>query len=327
MPRAFKRRLSGVADLYGGVDMMRLIRTNEVVPLGKFAVEEGGEVRLYTYEEFTEKTGMRYLWANDTLYWDEEAVLTPKATLKRAFFAGGGWKDFKPTYEKMRETLRKYYSQTGSLKEAVLKTIEEMKGWYPGYSFTWPIHTEPAESPDVEMAIQYPTLAWLHSYNLMVLREQPDIVKGKPVGVALEPSDLRDLPGELVVITSNRLTEHWHSGSMTRRSSFLAELVPEPFVYVPRRLAEKLGVKSGDLVELLTARGSIKMRAYVTEGEAYLVVNGKELPQVNVVWHFSFLGDVTGPQGNFITPDVGDVVTTIQESKAWIGKIRKAEVM
>lgn len=327
VPRAFKRRLSGIADLYGGVDMMRLIRTNEVVPLGKFAVEEGGEVRLYTYEEFTEKTGMRYLWANDTLYWDEEAVLTPKATLKRAFFAGGGWKDFKPTYEKMRETLRKYHSQTGSLKEAVLKTIEEMKGWYPGYSFTWPIHTEPAESPDVEMAIQYPTLAWLHSHNLMVLREQPDIVKGKPVGVALEPSDLRDLPGELVVITSNRLTEHWHSGSMTRRSSFLAELVPEPFVYVPRRLAEKLGVKSGDLVELLTARGSIKMRAYVTEGEAYLVVNGKELPQVNVVWHFSFLGDVTGPQGNFITPDVGDVVTTIQESKAWIGKIRKAEVM
>ncbi len=327
LPRSFKRKLSGVADLFGGVDIMRFIRTGEVVPLGRFAVEEGGEVKLYKYEEYVDKTGMKYLWVNDTLYWDEEAVTVPKATVKRAFFAGGGWRDFKPTYQKMRETLKKYYDQTRNLKEAVLKTIDEMKGWYPGYTFTWPIHTEPAESPDLEMAIQYPSLAWLHKHNLMVLKEEPEIVKGKPVGVALEPGDLRDLPGELVVITSNRLTEHWHSGAMSRNVPFLAELIPEPFVYVPRKLAEKLGIKSGDYVELLTARGSVKMRAYVTEGEAYLVVNGKELPQVNVIWHFSFMGKVTGPQGNFIVPDVGDVVTTIQESKAWIGKIRKAEVV
>jgi formate dehydrogenase major subunit len=227
----------------------------------------------------------------------------------------------------MRETLKKYYQQTGNMRDAVNKTIQELGGWYKGYSFTWPIHTEPAESPDVEMALTYPTLAWLHSYNLQVLNESPDIVKGKPVGVALEPSMLKDLPGELVVITTNRLTEHWHSGSMTRRASMLAELDPEPFVYVPEKLADKLGIKPGDLVEILTARGSVKMKAYVTKGEAYLTVNGKELPQINVIWAFSFLGYVTGPQGNFISPDVGDVITTIQETKAWIGKIRKAEVM
>ncbi len=213
------------------------------------------------------------------------------------------------------------------MREAVNKTIQDLKGWYAGYSFTWPIHTEPAESPDVEMALMYPTLAFLNPYNLQVLNEQPDIVKGKPVGLALTPDDLSNLPGELVVITTNRLTEHWHSGSMTRRTPLLAELDPEPFVYVPEKLALKLGVKSGDLVEILTARGSIKMKAFVTKGEAYLTVNGRELPQINVIWAFSFLGYVTGPQGNFISPDVGDVVTTIQESKAWIGKIRKAEVM
>ena len=328
LPRAFKRKLSGIADLYGGIDMMRFIRTNEIVPLGLFAVEEGGDVKLYSYSDFVAQTGMKYLYANDTLYWDQDTAIVPKATLKRVFFAGGvGWKDFKPTYDKMRETLKKYYQQTGNMRDAVNKTIQELGGWYKGYSFTWPIHTEPAESPDVEMALTYPTLAWLNPYNLQVLNESPDIVKDKPVGVALEPSMLKDLPGELVVITTNRLTEHWHSGSMTRRASMLAELDPEPFVYVPEKLAAKLGIKPGDLVEILTARGSVKMKAYVTKGEAYLTVNGKELPQINVIWAFSFLGYVTGPQGNFISPDVGDVITTIQETKAWIGKIRKAEVM
>ncbi|AKG38247.1 MAG: molybdopterin-dependent oxidoreductase [Infirmifilum sp.] len=327
IPRAFKRRLSGIADVFGGVDMMTFIRTNELVPLGKFVIEEGGEVKTLTFDEFVAKTGMKYLWANDTLYWDSEVTAAPKATLKRLFFTGGGWRDFKPTYEKMRATLKAYYDQTKNMREAVNKTIQDLKGWYAGYSFTWPIHTEPAESPDVEMALMYPTLAFLNPYNLQVLNEQPDIVKGKPVGLALTPDDLSNLPGELVVITTNRLTEHWHSGSMTRRTPLLAELDPEPFVYVPEKLALKLGVKSGDLVEILTARGSIKMKAFVTKGEAYLTVNGRELPQINVIWAFSFLGYVTGPQGNFISPDVGDVVTTIQESKAWIGKIRKAEVM
>jgi formate dehydrogenase major subunit len=197
-----------------------------------------------------------------------------------------------------------------------------MKGWYVGYNFQYPIHTEPAESPDVEMALKYPTLAWIHPYNLKVLKEEPEIVKGKPVGVALIPEELRE-EGELIVITSNRLTEMFHSGSMTRNLPSLVQLIPEPFVYVPFKLAEKLGIKSGDLVEIATARGIIRLKAYVTHGQAYLTVNGRELPVVNIIWSFSFQGRNPGPQGNFIVPDVGDVETTIQESKAWIGVIRK----
>lgn len=174
--------------------------------------------------------------------------------------------------------------------------------------------------------MRYPSLAWLNPYNLQVLQDQPDIVKGKNVGVALTPDDLKDIPGELVVMTSNRLTEHFHGGSMSRNVPYLAELAPEPFVYLPRALAERLGVKSGDYVDVITLRGGLRMKAYVTDGEAYLTVNGKELPVVNVIWAFSFEGYVTGPQGNFLNSDVGDVVTTIQESKAWIGKIRKASL-
>ena len=329
-PRSFKRRLSGVSDLFGGLDIIEFIRTGQLVIPGKFVVEDGGEVKVLGFEEFAAATGMRYLWANDAVYWDEEA-LSMKAALKRPFYSGGGWAQFKPNYEKMRQLLQQYYQQTGDLRTATLKVIEEMGGWYKGYNFQWPIHTEPVESPLVEMALKYPTLAWTNPYNLDVLTNKPAAVKDFPVGVALEPKQLEDLLKQwgvsdavIVAMTSNRLTETWHTGAMSRNVPYLAQLVPAPFVYVPRALAQKLGIQSGDYVELWTARGMLKMVAYVTDGEAYLNVNGNSVPVVNVQWSFSFMGDVTGPQGNFLTPDVGDVVTTIQESKAWLGAIRKA---
>ena len=328
-PKSFKRRLSGIADLFGGLDLMTFIRTGQKNFLGKFVVETDTGVQVLDFDAFASQTGMRYLWANDTLYWDQD-TLSVKAFLKRIFYSGGGWRQFKPTYENMRSLLRQYYQQLGDLKAATLKVIQEMGGWYKGYTFQWPIHAEPVESPIVDMAIQYPTLAWLNPYNLDVLNQQPSILQGKMVGVALEPKELQSMlqqlgiSGVTVVITTNRLTETWHSGSMNRRMPDLAELVPRPFAIISKKLAQQIGVNPGDYIELWTARGGIKVRAYVTDGEAYLNVDGQQVPVVNILWSWSFEGPDAGPSGNFISPDVVDPVTTIQETKAWLGVIRKA---
>lgn len=200
-----------------------------------------------------------------------------------------------------------------------------MKGWYVGYNFQWPIHTEPVETPVVEMALRYPTLAWIHSYNLDVLYERPDVTKDRPVGVALEPKELPG-EGEVVVMTSNRLTEHMHSGATTRNSPSLAQLVPEPFAIIPASLAAKINVSSGDYVEITTARGSVKLKAVVSRAQMSTKIGGVEVPVVNVVWAWGFKGLVTGPHSNLLVPDVVDVVTTIQESKVWMAKIRKARL-
>lgn len=323
LPRGAKRRLSGVSDLWGGLDIIKFIRTGVLeFPPASFLLD-GPEPRAVSFQEFAARTGMRYLWANDTLYWDEEATRAIRISVRHSFVSGGGWKDFKPKYEEMRRKLKQYYEETKSVREATLRLLKELPRWYDGYDFRWPIHTEPAESPDPELAIKYPTVAWLLPHNQWVLEDKPDVVKGKGTGVALSPEELKDIEGELVVMTSNRLTEHQHGGSTTRNLPLLAQLVPEPFVIVPKRLADKLGVKSGDMVQLITVRGSIKMKAYVSQHQAYLKVADKELPVVNLIWSFSFLGGVTGPHANFLVPDVGDTITTIQESKAWIGKIRK----
>lgn len=328
LPRAAKRRLSGIADIWGGLNIIKFIRTNVLeFPEKSFLIEENGEVKAVSYDEFVAKTKMKYLWANDTLYWDEEATCALRIQVVASFFPGGSWSDFKPHYEEMRNKLKEYYATTRSYREALRRYLEELraagKRWYHGYDFRWPIHAEPAESPDVELAIKYPSIAWIHSHNLLVLEDKPDVVRGKNTGVALVPDEVPG-EGELVVMTSHRLTEHHHSGALTRNLPWLAQLVPEPFVIIPKALADKIGVKSGDYVQLITLRGSVKMRAWVREAQAYLDVMGKKLPVVNVVWAFSFQGGVTGPQGNLLPPDAGDVVTTIQESKAWIGRVRKA---
>ncbi len=322
IPKIFRRRLSGVSDLFGGLDMRKIIKEGKVIVRSKFVIEDGGSVRVLSFEEYAAETGMRYLWANDTLYIDEKAQEVAKASLKRPFFTGTGYREAKPLLDQFKSDFKQFYQETGDMVEAVKKVIEKHGRWYPGYNFQYPIHTEPVESPQRELQFEYPTIAWLHPHNLKVLYEEPELVKGKPVGVAFDPSELEQEEGELVVITSHRMTETWHSGQMSRNVPYLLELVPEPYVQVPAELAKKLGIKSGDMVELVTARGSVRLKAWVTRGMAYLQVNGRETPVVSVHWSFSFRGLKTGPQANFLVPDVVDVKTTIQESKAWIGKIR-----
>jgi formate dehydrogenase (NADP+) alpha subunit len=66
-----------------------------------------------------------------------------------------------------------------------------------------------------------------------------------------------------VVLTTGRMLEHYHTGTMTRRSKGLHGLVPGPFVEVNGDDAEKMRVKDGDSVRVTSRRGSIVLPAKV----------------------------------------------------------------
>jgi formate dehydrogenase major subunit len=66
-----------------------------------------------------------------------------------------------------------------------------------------------------------------------------------------------------IVLTTGRLLEHWHTGSMTRRASVLDALEPEPEVHMAPETLEGLQVKAGDLVRVVTRRGEIELAARV----------------------------------------------------------------
>ena len=69
------------------------------------------------------------------------------------------------------------------------------------------------------------------------------------------------------ILNTGRLLEHWHTGSMTRRSQVLHNLSPTPFVGIHPEDAHNLGIKDGERVQVTSARGSIELKAKITEEE------------------------------------------------------------
>jgi assimilatory nitrate reductase catalytic subunit len=64
-------------------------------------------------------------------------------------------------------------------------------------------------------------------------------------------------------LTTGRVVAHYLSGSQTRRIGALVDQTPQPYCELHPRLAEKLGVKDGDLVKVESRRGSVVVRALV----------------------------------------------------------------
>ena len=60
-------------------------------------------------------------------------------------------------------------------------------------------------------------------------------------------------------LTTGRVLEHWHTGSMTRRIEQLHQAVPESYVELNRADATSLGVTKGDRVRVSSRRGEVEL--------------------------------------------------------------------
>lgn len=131
-------------------------------------------------------------------------------------------------------------------------------------------------------------------------------------------------PGRFPYVgTSYRVVEHWQAGAMTRNLPWLNELVPDMFCEISPSLAAAKGIKNGDKVRILNARGSISAYALVTERVQPLKVNGKNVEMVGMIWHFGQGCASTGDSCNQLTPNIGDANTMIPEFKAFLVDIKK----
>jgi formate dehydrogenase major subunit len=76
-----------------------------------------------------------------------------------------------------------------------------------------------------------------------------------------QPADeLPDADYPLVLITGRQL-EHWHTGSMSRRSAVLDALEPDPVASLHPRDMAALGLQPGELVTLRSRRGQVCLYA------------------------------------------------------------------
>jgi len=66
------------------------------------------------------------------------------------------------------------------------------------------------------------------------------------------------------LMTTGRVYFHWHTGSMTRRTSLLSRESPEGFVEISPDDAETVRIRQGDFVRVASRRGEIELKARVT---------------------------------------------------------------
>ncbi|MDP5218654.1 formate dehydrogenase subunit alpha [Ruegeria sp. 2205SS24-7] len=74
----------------------------------------------------------------------------------------------------------------------------------------------------------------------------------------VEPDERPDAEYPFVLITGRQL-EHWHTGSMTRRSHVLDAVEPEANCSMHPRTLRRMGLAPGDAVRLTTRRGSVEV--------------------------------------------------------------------
>ena len=115
-----------------------------------------------------------------------------------------------------------------------------------------------------------------------------------------------------MILCTVRNLEHWHTGSMTRRSKVLDALEPEAVAMLCKDDMVRLGLKPGDYARISTRRGSIDIKIRYDYRTPAGVIN------VPFCW--------TEAAGNMLTSTRLDPVGKIPSAKYCGAQVEKIEV-
>jgi formate dehydrogenase major subunit len=144
----------------------------------------------------------------------------------------------------------------------VSEVFDEMRRSMPSIGgITW-------ERLEREHAVTYPCVAEGDAGQSVVFTENFPTATGRArfVPADIIPAAERpDAEFPMVLITGRQL-EHWHTGSMTRRSAALDALEPDPVALIHPLDLVDLGARAGDLITVESRRGSVSLYARADEG-------------------------------------------------------------
>ncbi len=138
-----------------------------------------------------------------------------------------------------------------------------------------------------------------------------------PIGLArfraVEHHDPQELPDDEYpfILTTGRSLYHFHTGTMTRRTSLLDREIPLPTVEINPHDAEKLGIRNGQRVIVESRRGHLYMDAKVTP----------DIPEKTLFIPFHF----SEAPANALTSQALDPLSKIPEFKVAAARIRRAD--
>jgi len=96
------------------------------------------------------------------------------------------------------------------------------------------------------------------------------------------------------------------------------------FVEMSHELAAEKGIRSGDRIIVESARGQVEGVAVVTKRLIPLQINGTQVHQIALPWHWGFMSLSKGDSANALTSRVSDPNTMIPEYRAFLCDIKLA---
>jgi formate dehydrogenase major subunit len=153
----------------------------------------------------------------------------------------------------------------GKGEAAVAAVFDEMRRAMPSIGgITW-------ERLQAEDSVTYPCLQEGDPGDSVVFIDDfpTPTGRGRFVPADIIPADERpDTDYPLVLITGRQL-EHWHTGSMTRRSGVLDSIEPDPVASLHPVDLAAMGLKPGDLITIQSRRGKVSLYARADESSPH----------------------------------------------------------
>lgn len=112
---------------------------------------------------------------------------------------------------------------------------------------TYPVMAPDAPGDDILFSIGFPTRSGRGRFV--------------PANV-VPPNEIPDAEYPLILSTG-RVLEHWHTGSMTRRANVLDAIEPEAVAFMSPRELQRRGIEPGETIRLETRRGTVEVRVRV----------------------------------------------------------------
>lgn len=162
-----------------------------------------------------------------------------------------------------------------------------------------------------ENSLQWPCPTTDHPGTEYLFKDGFNTESGKSIFTAVPFVSSKELPDKEYpyVLTTGRQLFHYHTGTMTRRSTGLNRVAPEAFVELNPADADVLGVANGEKLTVTSRRGEIRLKAKVS----------KIVPPnvVFIPFHYSEAA------ANLLTSDAMDPICKIMEAKVCAVKIEK----
>ncbi|MEZ4458067.1 MAG: molybdopterin dinucleotide binding domain-containing protein, partial [Gemmatimonadales bacterium] len=121
-----------------------------------------------------------------------------------------------------------------------------------------------------EGSLQYPVLTPDSPGTAFLFADRFPTPDGTALLVPVEYLPAAELPDDEYpfALNTGRQMVHWHTGTMTRRSTGLDSREPVPVVDMSPRDAMEMGVEDGDSVRVSSRRGSVVIRVRVSNRQA-----------------------------------------------------------